>query len=100
MSNWGLSLLCNRTNTAIWRLKIGSDKSLYRIQNERRAPVVGLRIRFPTFKMHFTQTNGGRICPAANRVRRTLSCDAQGQNYFFFLAFFFFAFFAMVELLC
>jgi len=46
------------------------------------------------------QAKGGRTCPAANLVRRTQSCDAQAQNYFFFFAFFFFAFFAMTELLC
>jgi hypothetical protein len=46
------------------------------------------------------QAKGGRTCPAADLVRRTQSCDAQAQNYFFFFAFFFFAFFAMTELLC
>jgi hypothetical protein len=52
------------------------------------------------FKMHIAEAKGGWMCPAANLVRRTPSCDVQAQNYFFFFAFFFFAFFAMVELLC
>jgi hypothetical protein len=58
---------------------------------------IGLSPRWPSKCISRKQKAAGHVQPPISCVA---SCDAQGQNYFFFFAFFFFAFFAIVELLC